>query len=62
MAAEARVDELQAQVTLLEGQGLRARLHPAPNRPEAAPASAAATAAARKQPARVIVPTLNGDA
>ena len=30
MVAEARCDELQAQVRLFEEQGLRLRLHPAP--------------------------------
>eukprot|EP00326_Haptolina_ericina_P027866 CAMPEP_0181176272 /NCGR_PEP_ID=MMETSP1096-20121128/4539_1 /TAXON_ID=156174 ORGANISM="Chrysochromulina ericina, Strain CCMP281" /NCGR_SAMPLE_ID=MMETSP1096 /ASSEMBLY_ACC=CAM_ASM_000453 /LENGTH=157 /DNA_ID=CAMNT_0023264345 /DNA_START=1 /DNA_END=474 /DNA_ORIENTATION=+ len=47
MVAEARADELQAQVRLLEEQGLRLRLHPPQGQADSTP----------RKPARVLLPS-----
>ena len=52
MLAEARADELAAQVRLLEEQGLRLRLHPPPP-PDG-------KGHAPRKPKRVIVPSARG--
>ena len=52
MLAEARADELAAQVRLLEEQGLRLKLHPPPP-----PAAATRTRPSPEKPARVIIPS-----